>query len=393
MHPVDDIRGTKGNDLSGKKIILAVTGSIAAVENVKLARELIRYGADVQVVMSKAATEIVHPDSMWFATGHEPITRLTGAVEHVTHCGETPTRAHLFLVCPSTANTISKMALGIDDTPVTTFATTAIGTGIPVCVVPAMHASMYRHPVVLENIEKLKELGVTFVQPRFEENKAKVADIDRTVLEVRRILSSGKYKGKKVRVIYGGAREPIDDVRFIANASSGNTGVAIARELYIQGADVMVFRSESSVKHGIPCEEKVFSTNDDLIKELEDTSTDLTIIPAALSDFKVEPKEGKIPSGESISIEFKPHVKVLDLLKGPIVAFKAVSNIDDTTLIKRSKELLSDQVKLVIGNDISNAGKASGVYKFVTSEDIVDFSGTKDELAQKLCIEAFDLLK
>ena len=191
MHPVNDIKSVKSEDLAKKKIVLAITGSIAAVETVKLARELIRHGADVIPVISKAGCKIIHPDSIWFATGNQPITQLTGAVEHVSCCGDVKGRADLLLVCPATANTISKMALGIDDTPVTTFATTAIGTGIPVIVVPAMHGTMYRHPVIKKNIDVLKQMGVTIVDPRLEENKAKIADLDRVVIEVKRALSKG----------------------------------------------------------------------------------------------------------------------------------------------------------------------------------------------------------
>ena len=104
MHPAGDIRGNKGNSLSGKKIALCITGSIAAVECVKLARELIRHGADVHGVMTKAATEIVGPYSIEFATGNPVVTELTGMVEHVSMCGDVEGRADLILVAPATAN-------------------------------------------------------------------------------------------------------------------------------------------------------------------------------------------------------------------------------------------------------------------------------------------------
>jgi phosphopantothenoylcysteine decarboxylase/phosphopantothenate--cysteine ligase len=176
MHPIEELRGVKSDKLSGKKIVLGVTGSIAAVECVKLARDLARHGADVIPVMTDGAQRIIHPDALEFATGRRPIVQLTGAVEHVAFCGLVPGRADLYLVCPATANTISKIAYGIDDTPVTTFATTAIGSKIPVVIVPAMHGSMYEHKTFLENIEKLKKQGVLFIQPKLEENKAKCGD-------------------------------------------------------------------------------------------------------------------------------------------------------------------------------------------------------------------------
>src|SRR5512136_543106 len=129
--------------LAGKIIALGVTGSIAATEVVRLAHELRRKGAVVQAVMSPAAARIIHPDAITYATGRPAITAITGLVEHVLYCGGEG-RADLLIVAPCTANTLAKIALGIDDTPVTTFATTAIGRGMPVVVAPAMHGSMYR---------------------------------------------------------------------------------------------------------------------------------------------------------------------------------------------------------------------------------------------------------
>ena len=149
VHPTRWILNSKGKTLSGKTIVLGVTGSIAAVETVKLARELIRYGANVYAVMSDAACRIIHKDALHYATGNPVIANLTGRVEHVEFFGSKGI-ADLFLIAPATANTVSKIAAGIDDTPVTTFATTAIGEGKKVMLVPAMHESMYRHPQVLK---------------------------------------------------------------------------------------------------------------------------------------------------------------------------------------------------------------------------------------------------
>jgi len=142
MHPADEIRGVKSKRLFKKKIVLGITGSIAAVESVKLSRELIRHGAEVFPVMTQSATKIIHPDSLEFSSGNKPIIELTGKTEHVSFCGRVKEPADLFIISPCTANTISKIAHGIDDTAVTTFATTAIGSGIPILIVPAMHLSM-----------------------------------------------------------------------------------------------------------------------------------------------------------------------------------------------------------------------------------------------------------
>ncbi|RPJ49797.1 MAG: DNA/pantothenate metabolism flavoprotein, partial [Methanobacteriota archaeon] len=164
IHPTLWIQEQKSSSLAGKTIVLGVTGSIGAVRTVELARELIRNGAEVHAVMTEAATHILHPDALHYATGNPTITELGGRVEHVEFCG-LKGRADLLLIAPATANTVGKIAYGIDDTPVTSFATTALGSGVPVMVVPAMHESMFRHPAVAENLVKLKSWGISVVGP------------------------------------------------------------------------------------------------------------------------------------------------------------------------------------------------------------------------------------
>jgi len=175
MHPANDIRGVKSNRLSERRIILGITGSIACVECVKLARELIRHGADVIPVMTPASTRIISPDALYFATGNKAIVELTGKTEHVYYCGKTKDPADILLISPCTSNTISKIAHGIDDTSVTTFAATAIGSKIPIIIVPAMHISMYDHKIIQENIKKCKKISISFIDPYLAGNKAKMA--------------------------------------------------------------------------------------------------------------------------------------------------------------------------------------------------------------------------
>ena len=136
MHPSKRIHAAKSQKLGGKQVVLAVTGSIAAVETVKLARELIRHGAEVVPVLSKDAAEIIHPNALQFATGRDPIMRLDGSVPYVELVGTDGT-ADLVLIAPATSNTVSKVAMGIDDTVVTTFAQNALGAGIPILIAPA----------------------------------------------------------------------------------------------------------------------------------------------------------------------------------------------------------------------------------------------------------------
>lgn len=170
-----------------KKIVIAVCGSVAAVEVPKIIREFKRTNLDIHCVMSNSAGKIIHKNVLAWASENEVVTGLTGKVEHVKFCG-VGGEAELLLICPATANTISKIACGIDDTPVTTFAATAIGAGKEIVIVPAMHISMYKNPFVAKNIEKLKFAGIKFIEPKLEENKAKLADAHEIVKFVLNLL-------------------------------------------------------------------------------------------------------------------------------------------------------------------------------------------------------------
>lgn len=157
-----------------KKIAWGICGSVAAVETIKLIREVRRKGISVECVMTSAAKKIIHPYALEWASQHKVIEEITGEVEHVRLCGING-EASLLLICPATSNTLSKIAQGIDDTPVTTFATTAIGSQTPVIIAPAMHYSLYKNPFVRENIKKLQKANITIIQPKIEEGKAKLS--------------------------------------------------------------------------------------------------------------------------------------------------------------------------------------------------------------------------
>lgn len=167
-------------------IILCVTGSIAATESIKLARELRRNDVKVKCFMSDAACEIIHPNSMEFATGQDVVTKLTGKIEHVKYAQE-----DLILVAPATANTISKFAHKIADDAISTLLITAYGHDTPIIFVPSMHDSMYK--AIEDNIEKIKSEGsATFIEPRMDEGKAKFPYKEDIVLESLRTINLNK---------------------------------------------------------------------------------------------------------------------------------------------------------------------------------------------------------
>ncbi|MCS7365425.1 MAG: bifunctional phosphopantothenoylcysteine decarboxylase/phosphopantothenate--cysteine ligase CoaBC [archaeon GB-1867-035] len=366
-HPSKEIIGTWSNLLRGKKIVLCICGSVAAIKSPEIARGLMRHGAEVYTVMSKAATELIHPYLMEWATGNPVVTKLTGKIEHVELCGKTETHADLVLIAPATANTISKIACGIDDTPVTTFVSTALGTGIPIMIVPAMHETMYTNPFVSENIRKLKEQGIIFIGPRIEEGKAKIATVDQIINAILRFFTPKILKGKSVLITTGPTREYLDDVKFLTTPSSGKMGVALAEECIASGAKVTIVMGPTTVKP--PLEAKVISVVtceemlEAVVNELKNNKYDFIFLPAAPLDFKfAEKTKGKISSdiGElTVKLTATPKIsgKVRKYApKSIIVGFKAEYGVAIEEMIERAyKRLLQNDLDLIVANDVSRS--------------------------------------
>ena len=365
--------------LAGKQIVIGVTGSIAAVETVKLIHALRRKGADVIPVMSAAAQGILHPDALTYASGHLTITRLSGVVEHVTYCGDGGSAA-LLLIAPCTANTIGKIACGIDDTPVTTFATTALGSGTPLVVVPAMHHSMYRHPAVCRNIETLKKWGVGFVDPVIEEEKAKIAGIEEIVLCCERAVLGRPLQDRRVLITSGACREPVDDVRVLTTRSSGRMGRELALQAFRLGADVTIVHRDT-----VPCVKNIpietaGEMREAVLRSLRENGADYYISAAAISDFAPERVKGKIPSGKPVKLALTPLPKILDEVAKEyttkIIAFK----IGDAPE-KQADAMLKNGVAMVVTNTPETMGSERGEYVCLTKEARVPVSGTKEEIA------------
>ncbi len=396
MHPVENLRGTLSRHLSGRTIVLGVCGSIAAVKSVELARELVRHGADVVPVMTDAATRILHPDALEFATGRKPITRLTGAVEHVALLGDVPGRADLLLIAPATANTVAKMALGIDDSPVTTCATVAFGTGVPVVVAAAMHEAMMQHPIVAEHAVVLTErLGVTWIEPLREEKKAKLADVDSIVEAVIHRLAVGGHPpgllaGKRALVISGSTAEPVDPVRVLTNRSSGRTGHVVATELRRLGAEVTLWEGHTTepLPDALASSAVRFSTHADLmrlVKAAKLAGYHQVWMPAAVNDYAPVASKGKIPSeGGPSELRLKPLGKVIEAVrkkapKAVLVAFKAESDAD--ALIPRARERLKRyKARFVVANTDAAFGAESTAAWLVAGKGERLFEGAKDDV-------------
>jgi phosphopantothenoylcysteine decarboxylase / phosphopantothenate---cysteine ligase len=370
VHPSHVIRGKTTQLLAGRHIVVGVSGSIAAVEAPRIVRELIRHGADVRAVMSSEATRIVSAEALEFAAGHPAVVQLTGNVEHITLLGPGEGRADLYLIAPATANTISKIAHGIDDTPVTACASVALGGGVPMLIAPAMHVSMGQNPAVRENLEKLVAWGVGIISGTSAEGEEKVAGPEEVAAAVLHRLARGPWVGRKVVVIGGAARESIDSVRAVTNESSGATAVALANQAHYRGAEVLLWAGALQVP--IPSWIRVdrWRGVEDLLSLARRRRSDLAasaavIVPAALSDYTLEPRAGKIPSREhtTLTLTLRRAPKVLPELRrlGPpptrLVAFKLEAGRSAAELESEARLLAEEtHADWVVANDVATMG-------------------------------------
>jgi len=398
VHPSRAIRGLRSRLLERRRIVVGVTGSIAAVEVPRIVRELIRHGAEVHAVMSPDAQRIITADALQFATGHPVVTALTGDVEHVTHMGPGEDRADLLLIAPATANTLSKIAHGIDDTAVTSFASVALGGGVPVLIAPAMHGHMGQNPAIRENLERLRAWGVGIVPPRGEENEEKLASPEEVAAAVLRRLARGPWAGRPTVVVGGASREAIDAVRSVTNESSGATAVAIATQAHYRGAAVELWLGAATV--GVPSFLRVRNWRS--VQELLDLArresqvlraADVIWVPAALSDFTLTPRPGKIASRDHdrLSLELVRAPKVLAELRrlapAPtrLVGFKLEAASEDA-LPSRARALRDEfDLDWVVANDVSSLGGPNARVVVVHRDDRLErLAGSKTEVAEKL---------
>lgn len=358
----------KSQRLLGRRIALGITGSIAAIEAPKIARELLRHGATVRAYMTPEARRIIHPNAMEFATQEDVVTRLTGRLEHLEEFD-------LVLVAPATATTISKIVNGIADTPVTAL---ALSTKARVVIAPAMHDSMYENPIFKENMERLKALGYRLVDPRFEESRAKLAGLGEIVDACIAELTERELEGKRVLVTAGPTIEYLDPVRILTNKSSGKMGIEVAKEAYFRGAKVrLVYGFGTEVPPSYLDVVKV-ETAEEMLRavELEIARCDIFVAAAAVADFSPQAAKEKIESRSGgFELKLTPTPKILANVIGSKafkVGFKALHDVSEDILVKKARELIEEhRLSLVVANDV-----AKGVFRSESDEVyLVDRTG------------------
>ena len=362
-HPSLDIVGSYGVELSEKKIVLCVAGSVAAYKAIELARLLMRHGADVTCVTSDAVTKLVQPDYFKWATGNEVITKLTGELEHIRLADYN--QSDLIIVYPATANTLGKLANGIDDTPISTVLTVGFGSKIPILMCLAMHASMYDNAAVKKNVDFLKN-KIEFLTPHMIEGKAKASEPE-DVLEyvLRKFGFSSILKNKKVLITAGPTIEYIDPIRIITNQSSGKTGVLLASELISSGAKVTLVYGPGIEKPPKGAKIiKIFTSKEmfNVVKKEMSKKLDIVIMAAAVSDYTPEnTSKNKIKSTKNkIKISLKKTPKIIDQIKKYqknvfLVGFKAETNLSKKELITLAKKKMNESsADMIVANDIGS---------------------------------------
>jgi phosphopantothenoylcysteine decarboxylase/phosphopantothenate--cysteine ligase len=376
--------------LADTNVALGVTGSIAAVTTVELAHELRRQGASVRAVTTPSAEAILHPWALQFATDHPPVTEITGAVEHVDLCGREGW-ADVLLIAPATANTVGKIAAAVDDTPVTTCATTALGADVPVVVAPAMHEPMYDHPGVLDAIATVESWGVDFVDPRIEEGKAKIASEEAIVTATARATTPATLADRHVVVTSGATTESVDPIRTLSNRASGRTGRAVARACHVRGADVTLVHDGPDVPYAdVRRVESAAEMLDAVRAAVEGDAADALVSAAAISDFTVERAPEKIRSGESLTLDLEPTPKLLDTVRDAhpdltMVGFKAETSGDDEAMVGRARDL-RDRVGLafVVANDATVMGADETRALLVSDGETETYVGSKAGLGGRV---------
>lgn len=391
--------------LSGKKILIGITGGIAAYKTCELIRKLIKLNADVKAVITPAAKEFVTETTLRTLTKNtvycEQFDVQEWKPEHISLADS----ADLFLIVPASANTIGKISNGLCDNLLTSL---VAAFKKPVIVAPAMNCNMWTNLFVQQNITKLEKAGFYIIPPDAGElacgyeGTGRLADIDTILEKVLEVFNEEKFLlGKKIIITAGGTKEPIDPVRYIGNHSSGKMGIALADAACAFGADVTLV---STVKAYKPYKIINLSTATEMLESVKNefSQADALIMAAAVADFRVNNTSSqKIKKGEEDNL-------TLELVKNPDI-LKEISKIkradqvlvgfcaESQDLIENAKKKIeSKNLDFIVANDISD--KEIGFNSDYNAVTIIDKflnevkidKTSKKELAKVILREVFE---
>jgi len=368
--------------LRNKTIVIGITASIACYKVLDIIASLRKKGANVQCIITKSALHLVDIKDFEKATGNFVATELFDKeVSYADYIKKNkPIRhisladiADIFLICPATANIIGKTANGLADD---LLSTSLLATSVAVLFCPAMNVKMWKHPMVQENVKKLKTHKYEFVEPEYGmlacgyEGVGRLANINRIVQRIESIAQRrNSLKGKKIVVTAGATSEEIDAVRVITNKSSGKMGTYIAEEAFLRGAEVTLIHGIHSLQPNYHIKQVPITTVSSLFHAMkkEIKNADIVIHAAAVSDFASNKHENKIKSGGSMHLELEPTTKIFEKLRALnrnmiLVGFKAEYNVSEKELLERAYNLLkSAKANFVVANDVGKRGRGFDV--------------------------------
>ncbi len=350
-----------------KRVLLGVTGSIAAYKAALIVRELQKQKARLQVVMTSAATEFITPLTLQTLSGR-PVFAETfpqnsrQALAHI----ELAQEVDLVLIAPATANIIAKLAAGIADNLLSAL---CLATPAPVLIAPAMNSNMYTNPSTQANIKLLKERNIQFVEPESgelacgDEGPGRLADIAVIAARVQQILTASQtLSDKKIVITAGPTRERIDALRFISNRSSGKMGYALAEEAQQRGAEVVLISGPVGLNSPRGVTVRVVESALEMKNAVEEelAAAQVLIMSAAVADFTpAEPVAGKIKKfGGELRLTLSPAPDILAEIgrradKPLLIGFAAES---ENMLESARRKLTAKNLDMIVANDISKAG-------------------------------------
>ncbi len=378
--------------LKGKIVTIGITSSIAAFKIPALIRKLQKEKATVRCLITPQAEKFVSLTTLECLTGN-PVYRdsyKNNQLEHVDLANSTD----LFILAPLTANTVSKISLGIADN---TFTSIILASRKPILLCPAMNDGMWDNQILKNNLTRLLKLeNFCLIKPDNGElacgdkGIGRLASIEKIVLEAQKIFTPQILENKKIIVTTGSTREDIDPVRFISNQSSGKMGHALAKSAYLMGGEVKIIAGKQDLQECLPIETVKVSTTAEMLEKSKEAflDCDIFISAAAISDFKAETSNKKIKSASSLKIKFKATPDILKELsreKKPeqlLIGFA----LESEDLEKNArKKLKSKKLDFVIANEIENLNSAEGSCLIIGKEKMEALEKQpKSELAFKI---------
>jgi len=355
-------------DLSGKRIVLGVSASIAAFKAVALASELVKAGALVDVILTPDAGRFVQPLS-FSAIVHRPVVTdlFAASDEGVAHVAR-GTEADAFVVAPATADCLAGLALGLAHNALLA---TALSSRAPLILAPAMETLMYEHPATQANLASLRARGAFVVEPATgrlasgRSGRGRMAEPGEILTIIReRVGKVQDLAGRRVVVTAGGTHEPIDPVRFIGNRSSGKMGYAIAEVARERGAQVILISGPSALTPPADVDLRRVETALAMQQAIHQAivGADAIVMAAAVADYRVaEVAEHKIKrSGDNLTLRLVPNPDIIAGIKdAPLVKIGFAAETDDLIANARGK-LQRKGLDLIVANDVSAPGSGFG---------------------------------